>query len=187
MLVAVALVMTRPGDESSSATGVEEFREVTVEGTALPQFVADAEDPAAGMDMPTVDAQTFDGDPVKLGLDGRPKVLMFLAHWCPHCQADVRSVQAWLDSGGDTGNVDLYAISTWADPAKPNYPPSRWLAREGWTTTTAVDDEAGTIASAYGLSGTPMYVFIAGDGTVQMRHSGELPIDQLEQAIAELR
>jgi cytochrome c biogenesis protein CcmG, thiol:disulfide interchange protein DsbE len=166
---------------------VKEFLDVTVEGTALPQFAADAQDAAVGMDMPTVDAQTFAGDGVKLGHDGRPKVIMFLAHWCPHCQADVRSVQAWIDSGADTGTVDLYAVSTWADPAKPNYPPSQWLDREGWTTTTVVDDEAGTVASAFGLSGTPMYVFVESDGTVQTRYSGELPIDQLQQAIAELR
>lgn len=40
--------------------------------------------------MPDVDGETFAGERVIVGSDGRPKVVMFLVHWCPHCQAGVR-------------------------------------------------------------------------------------------------
>lgn len=187
VLFGLAIVMTRPWSEPATSARVEQFRAVTVGGRPLPEFGSGTEDPAVGMQIPTFRAETFAGDPVSVTADGRPKVLMFLAHWCPHCQADVRSIQAWLDGGSPAQGVDLYGVSTWADPAKPNFPPSDWLDAEGWTVTTAVDDEANTLASTYGLTGTPMYVFVDDKNLVRLRYSGELPIDQFEKALAAIR
>lgn len=186
LLFGIAIVMTRSGTESTVAD-IDQFRSVSVEGRPLPGYSPGVDDPAVGMPTPTFKAETFTGSPVNMAADGRPKVVMFLAHWCPHCQADVRSLQAWLDNGGSTGGVDLYAVSTWADSAKPNFPPSDWLERENWTITTAVDDRENTLAASYGLSGTPMYVFIDAENIVRMRYSGKLPIDQFEEALVSLR
>ena len=74
-----------------------------------------------------------------IAADGRPKILLFLAHWCPHCQREVPIVQGWLDAGGLPQNVDLISIATSIDPARPNYPPEAWLTREGWEPTVLVD------------------------------------------------
>ena len=186
LLFGIAVVMTRP-DGGSAGADVTQFRSVSLEGRPLPELTSDANDPAVGMPIPTFRAETFAGDPVNVTPDGRPKVLIFLAHWCPHCQADVRSLQGWLDGGGSAEGVDLYAVSTWADPAKPNFPQSEWLEREDWTTPTAVDDRESSLATGYGLSGTPMYVFIDEENIVKMRYSGELSIERFQVALERIR
>jgi hypothetical protein len=98
----------------------------------------------------------------------------------------VPRVQSWLDGGGGPSTVDLYAVSTFANPERPNHPPDAWLARERWTVPTAVDDGASSIARAFGLNAFPYWVFVRADGTVAARASGELSIEQLGQAIAGL-
>ena len=67
---------------------------------ALPAFQATADDPAVGRAMPEVRGTSFDGSSVAIANDGRAKVLLFVAHWCPHCQREVPVVQAWLDGRG---------------------------------------------------------------------------------------
>ena len=66
-----------------------------VSGTPLPQFEPGApSDPAVGLTIPTVTSPTG-----SIELDGTAKVILFLAHWCPHCQAEVPVVKAWVDAG----------------------------------------------------------------------------------------
>lgn len=188
-LFAIAIAMTASNDRSTSTPGadLEQYRPVAIQGEALAMFPEDGADPAIGARAPSFEGETFDGRSVSVGVDGRPKVVMLLAHWCPHCQADVKSIQSWIDADGAPKGVDLYAVSTWAEPANPNFPPSEWLEREGWTTTTVADDKNSTIATDFGPRGTPMYVFIDDQGIVRWRYSGELPIEGLEKAIADLR
>ncbi|MGZ4105328.1 MAG: TlpA family protein disulfide reductase, partial [Actinomycetota bacterium] len=69
----------------------------------------------------------------------------------------------------------------------PNYPPSTWLKNEGWTPEVLVDDAEGSVAAAYGLSATPMWVFIGADGVVKFRVEGEMTGQQLAQALDRLR
>lgn len=158
-----------------------------VSGTALPLLTDAAVDPALGRAIPAITGSTLDGRPIAVRPDdGRPKVLMFLAHWCPHCQAEVPVVQSWLDAGGPKGAVDLYAIATGNDPQRPNYPASAWLAREGWTVPTVLDSDAFEIGQAFGLSAFPYWVFVNPDGTVSRRITGELAIPDLEAMIAEV-
>jgi RNA polymerase sigma factor (sigma-70 family) len=63
---------------------------------ALPTFTGTATDPAVGRAIPEARGTDFEGSSVAIEHDGRPKVLLFVAHWCPHCQAEVPVVQAWL-------------------------------------------------------------------------------------------
>src|SRR5699024_5507678 len=111
---------------------------------------------------PTVSGSAFDGSSVKIAADGRPKVVIFLAHWCPHCQAEVPVVQAWINAKGMPDGVDLVTVATGIDPKAPNYPPDAWLAREGWTVPVIVDS-TNTVAQAYGLSAYPFGTFIGSD------------------------
>lgn len=152
----------------------------TIEGAALPALLDPSNDSAVGMTIPEVSAPGG-----SIALDGRPKVLLFLAHWCPHCQNEVPLVQDWLDGGGLPDGVDLISVSTSIDPSRPNYPPEDWLAREGWTPPTIVDP-TGAVADAYGLAAFPFWVFVGDDGTVRARMTGELSISDLEATIAGL-
>jgi thiol-disulfide isomerase/thioredoxin len=149
-------------------------------GTASrPAFVATAGDPAVGQVIPPVSGTSFDGGPVVINADGRPKLLLFLAHWCPHCQREVPVVQAWLDAGRLPGTVDLISVATSTDPARPNYPPADWLRREHWQPPVLVDRDD-TVADRFGLSAFPYWVAVRSDGTVAARVTGELTPSQLD-------
>jgi cytochrome c biogenesis protein CcmG/thiol:disulfide interchange protein DsbE len=153
-----------------------------ITGVSLPEFKGATGDPAVGMPAPQVRGSDFDGMPVAIENDGRPKVVLFLAHWCPHCQREVPLVQDWVDSGAVPDGVDLLSVATSIDPAASNYPPDAWFQREGWTVPVIVDP-TNSVASAYGLSAFPYWVFIGPDGAVRARTVGELPIANLETVI----
>lgn len=152
-----------------------------ISGSSLPEFQGASGDAAEGMTIPEVTAAGG-----SITLDGSAKVLMFLAHWCPHCQAEVPVVQDWVNGGGLPQDVQLISVSTAIDPNRPNYPPDAWLEREGWTAPVIVD-QSGAVADAYGLSAFPFWVFVNADGTVAGRMSGELTVPQLEQIIGILQ
>jgi cytochrome c biogenesis protein CcmG/thiol:disulfide interchange protein DsbE len=156
-----------------------------ITGASLPEFTNPTADPAVGMPAPEVRGSGFDGAPVAIEHDGRPKVVLFVAHWCPHCQREVPVVQAWVDSGAVPEGVDLISVATSIDPARPNYPPDAWFQREGWTVPVVVDP-MNSVANAYGLSAFPYWVFIGPDGTVKARAVGELPVTNIDTVIRTL-
>lgn len=149
----------------------------------LPPFEASANDPAVGRPVPEVDGKSFDGTPVSIKADGRPKLIVFLAHWCPHCQREVPVVQSWLDAKGMPAGVELVSVVTAIDPNRPNYPPDAWLAREHWQVPVIVDAD-GQIASSYGLTAFPYWVAVKANGTVAERLTGELTPEQLDALVA---
>ena len=151
----------------------------------LPAFASTTNDAAVGRRIPEVDGRSFDGTPVRITADGRPKLIVFLAHWCPHCQREVPVVQAWLDAKGMPAGVDLVSVATAIDPNRPNYPPDAWLAREHWEVPVIVDAD-NQIAARYGLTAFPYWVAVAADGTVAQRLTGELTPDQLDALVASI-
>ena len=89
-LVALAMLAAGCGDDDGATTSggsdtsviaIEQFRPVTVTGEYLPLFPNAGADPAVGMIMPELEGASFDGTSVTITNDGRPKVLLFLAHW----------------------------------------------------------------------------------------------------------
>ncbi|HET7483663.1 MAG TPA: TlpA disulfide reductase family protein [Actinomycetota bacterium] len=183
----LAIFMTRSSKDATEGTSVRQTGTVSVAGRALPPLPERGADTAVGRIAPTVSGADFKGDPVAIENDGRAKVVMFLAHWCPHCQAEVPVVQSWLAQNGAPAGVDLYSVSTGVDPSLPNYPPSQWLAREGWSVPVIADNAGDGTADAFGVNGFPFFVFVNSDGTVAARASGEIPIDQLTSSIRALR
>ena len=165
---------TDGGNADPATTGT-----VTVSGNPLPQFTDTAGDPAVGMTLPTLEGHDQSGAPMTIGADGRPTMIMFVAHWCPHCQREVPVVQQWVDDGRLPEGVDLVSVSTAIDPNRPNYPPDAWLADEGWTAPVLVDAD-NSAAQAVGLSAYPFFVAIDANGTVAQRTTGELTTDQLD-------
>jgi thiol-disulfide isomerase/thioredoxin len=154
-----------------------------VAGVPLPPFVDGVDDPAVGQPMLEFDGADFDGNPVGIRADGRPKILFFIAHWCPHCQREVPIVQDWIDASGMPDGVDLISIATAIDPNLPNYPPDAWLSREGWEVPVIVDGDR-RIATDYGLTAFPYWVTIDADGKVAARLTGELTPAQLDALVA---
>lgn len=164
-----------------SGAGSTEFGEVEVTGTALPLY-GDGTDLALGMAAPSLSGNDFAGNPVAIDMaDGRPKILLFLAHWCNHCQAEVPIVVDWLASGSKPDGVDMYAIPTSTNSSRDNYPPSEWLEREGLALPTLVDDREYAAGNAFGLTAFPYWVLVAPDGTVVGRLTGRLPAESITQ------
>lgn len=197
LALGVALVAGSGGDDdtatdtTSDATGsgggdapaVPDDTPATVEGTPLPPLPSGGSDPATGTAMPTLSGTTLDGEAITIPEPGRPTMILFLAHWCPHCQAEVPVVQQWVDDGGLPDGVDLATVSTAVDSRRPNYPPAEWLDDEGWTAPVLVDG-TNAAAEAAGLTGFPFFVAVDGEGNVVGRTSGELTAEGLT-AIAE--
>lgn len=168
------------------AQGRNETAPVTVTGDALPQK-SGSPDAAVGMTAPTLSGVNFAGQPITIGDDAKPKVIMFLAHWCPHCQAEVPRIQNWLDENGMPADVSLYAVPTATTDTRPNYPPSDWLVSKNWTVPVLVDSADYEAASAYGLTAYPYFVVVGADGKVVERTSGELSMTDFARLIESAR
>ena len=133
---------------------------------------------------PPLSGQDYAGNDVEVvpGSDG-PLMLVFLAHWCPHCNAEIPVLQQWEASGAIPEDLDIVGISTAVDPDAPNYPPGAWLEAMEWQWPVIADDD-GTLADLYGVDGYPYMVFIDDDGAITATVSGEQPIPEL-QALAD--
>jgi len=180
ILVAAVMVFSGGGASSDADRIAAVAGSPQVEGDWLDQYVLGAEDSAIGELAPAVNGVDFDGSPVAIEADGTPKAVLFLAHWCPHCQNEVPRVQRWLEDTGGVPGVDMVSVVTEYDPPRGNWPPEAWLEDEGWSVPVIRDDASSTTWAAFGAGGFPFWVFIDGDGTVVGRISGETTIAELE-------
>jgi thiol-disulfide isomerase/thioredoxin len=160
------------------------FGQPTAEGNPLPLYAAGTEDVGVGLTAPTVTGADWNGTPVSIEPDGNSKIILFLAHWCPHCQAEVPRVQAWIDEGNLPDDVELISVATSTDRLQTNWPPQTWLEEEGWTSPVIMDDQVGTVAANYGMAGTPFYVVLDGDNNNLGRLSGEIGVEGIEALVA---
>jgi cytochrome c biogenesis protein CcmG, thiol:disulfide interchange protein DsbE len=201
----VAILVSRGGDDTVStdattttaaaagATSVasagpvaSEVQPVTVDGTAMsPMPDSPADDTDIGQPVPALSGAGFDGKPVAItpGADGKMMVV-FLAHWCPHCQREVPRLVQWIADGKSPSDVRIVAIATQTSKDSPNYPPSKWLAKEQWPADVMADSTTFDAAAAYGAPGWPYIVLINADGTLAARTSGEISMDDLSKLIA---
>jgi thiol-disulfide isomerase/thioredoxin len=164
-------------------TKAGETQDVTVSGTALVKF-GDGADPAIGQKAPTLNGFSFDGSPVSLQPGGSPMLVLFVAHWCPHCQREVPLIVKYLADGKLPAGMKVMAVATGTSSDAPNYPPSAWLQKVGFTPPVLADSKDQLAAAAYGLPGYPYFVVLKADGTVAYRGSGEKTVDELDKLLA---
>lgn len=181
IVAALALAVVFAFSGANEAADGFAFGDVTVTGASLPEFEAGANDPALGTAGPVVSGADEDGTPVTVGGPGEPRIVLFLAHWCSHCQREVPRVTEYLAE--NDVDVEFLSVATGSNATAPNYPPSVWLEREGWLVPTLYDDAMNTAGNAYGLSGFPFWVILDGDGVVQSRFSGEATTEQLQAVV----
>ena len=187
----VAVVVSAGGGGSSSGSGggtkpgqVEIASSVAVSGAPLPTLTDPTKDPAVGKTAPTLTGVTFNGSPVTIGNTGQAHVVIMVAHWCPHCQAEVPRIVTLAKAGQVP--VPIVTVATGTNSSAPNYPPSAWLAREGWPYPVLVDTKTETAATAYGLPGYPFLVFVDAQGKVAGRLSGEIAASDLTKLFTAL-
>lgn len=163
--------------------------------------------PASGFDLASLDAPVIDGAPLAPGatsgtapsvrapallsegeqvlpMEGEGTMVVFLAHWCQYCNAEVPVVTQWLSDGGLPMGTEVVTVATAIDPTKPNFPPDTWLRERGWLSPTLVDTD-NSIAEAYGVTGFPYWVFVDADGEV-VGASGPMGAEDLTRVAEEL-
>ncbi len=140
---------------------------------ALAPLAEDGQDSEIGKLVPTFTAKDFQDSDVTVAPGKKPYVLAFVAHWCPHCIAEVPLIVGLHDEGKLPKDVDVIAVATGTDSTRGNYPPSKWLSKEEWPWQIVADNQANDVLSAFGGSGFPYLVYIKADGTIQARTSGE--------------
>jgi thiol-disulfide isomerase/thioredoxin len=187
VLIAVA-VLSGGSDQPAGGGDVAESRPVTVTGDPLPPLPTSGTDSAIGMPAPTITGQSFDGTPVTIDptSSGSPTAIWFVAHWCPHCQAEVPRIVTLNQQGRLPANVDVYAVSTGVNDAAPNYPPSAWFSSVGWPYPALADSAEQAAGAAYGLGSFPYLVVTDSAGNVVYRHSGELGEDGIASVLQQV-
>jgi thiol-disulfide isomerase/thioredoxin len=197
LIVAVIAIVAGGGDDDASvdtgptttvAGGVApaEYQDVTVTGDPLSRLPDGGDDPDIGATPPTLRGFGLNGGPISIdpGASGKPMMVVFLAHWCPHCNREVPRLVEWHDSGAVPADLQIIGVSTAATNERPNWPPSQWIQDVKWPWPVMADSEDQAAAAAYGLPGYPYFVLIGADGTVKHRQSGEVPIEDLVQILA---
>ena len=166
---------------AESSGDVEQSRPVEVAGDSVPTLDDTiTPDPAIGMAFPTIDGQSFDGTRVSIGGAGDgPTLVVYLAHWCPHCNNEIPELIELDNSDGVPADMRVVGVSTGVENSAPNYPPSKWLDDKGWPWETMADDADSSAFAFSGGSGFPYLVILDADGNVLARDSGEKPADDL--------
>ncbi len=182
--VAVVVLASSGGGNSAVA---DQVQPVTVTGEHLPALPEGGDDPAVGQTAPTLEGHNFTGEPVTIGGESdQPSIVVFVAHWCPHCQSEVPRLVEWRADGTIPDDITLAAVATSTQEVQPNYPPQAWLEREQWPGTVLADSEGSDAAEAYGVTAFPFFVALNADGTVAARGSGELDQQGIDDLVASL-
>lgn len=184
-VLALIVLSFTSGDDGFGGEGVLEVNAVTITGDSLPAIAGGgAADPAVGTKAPVVTATSLaNGSEVTLG-EGRARVIGFFAHWCPHCQAELPELTAWLAANDLPPNTEFIAVSTAVDEGRGNYPPSAWFTAEEFTSPVLVDDAEGSLLGAFGFSGFPAFVAIDSSGTVVARAGGNIGVAGFEDLLS---
>jgi thiol-disulfide isomerase/thioredoxin len=198
--IGIAIFATR-GDDSAAGTdsggstvttggsSLPDSQPVTITGDPLVKFTATQGDPAIGVTAPLLTGLNFNGEAITIDPAANgPYMLVFLAHWCPHCNAEVPRLLDWKHSGAVPPELNVVGVATAVSPSSANYPPSSWFSNMGWEWPVMVDETkgdgaAGAAAEAYGASGWPYFVIVGADGKVKTRVSGEVQASELQTLV----
>ena len=179
-LIVLALVLFS-GDDNHRPDGM------AFNGTSLPTFTAGVDDPATGMKAPIFTTEYLDGEYAFIGGGGGPndtaKLVVFVAHWCRVCQAELPEVANWVADNELPEGVEIVMVSTFEDPDRENHPPSAWFEAQEWQAPVALDSRDGEIAESFGMSGVPSWAVITDLNFVLERGTSPLTPTELDRLI----
>jgi thiol-disulfide isomerase/thioredoxin len=171
---------------NGDAVAAAEYQLVQAQGEMLLALEDPDNDPARGKSAPVLNGFSFDGAPLTVAPTGKPMLVVFLAHWCSHCNAEVPRLIEWKNSGTMPADMEVFGVSTGARDDAPNWPPSQWVVDKGWPWPVMADSEDQNAALAFGVSGYPGMILLDGNGKVLARRSGEASIEELKAWTQEL-
>ena len=190
---AIAIGASSGSDNNSSATTIPsgngsvaaaEFQPVAVTGTSLTALGDGQMDASKGAPGPTLKGYSLTGLPVEVNpAQGGPTMLVFLAHWCPHCNREVPRLIDWKEQGLVPDNLRVVGITTASRNDQANWPPSEWIETMKWPFEVMADSETQQAAAAYGVDGFPFMVILDAQGNVAKRMSGEVEVADLVSII----
>jgi thiol-disulfide isomerase/thioredoxin len=197
----VAILATRGGDDSaasqpaasdpvggSTATTAPPsgtpivYGEVTVTGDPVPP-TPEGGQPPIGSAVPTISGTDYFGNPMTIEPGSGPLMIVVLAHWCPHCNAEIPRIIEWADEGGVPEGLDIVAISTAVTETRPNFPPAEWLQGKQWRWPALADSDTFAAAEAVGTTSFPTVVIVGADGTVAGSWSGESSVEEIDARV----
>jgi thiol-disulfide isomerase/thioredoxin len=183
--VIVGIIVGVTGENSNTGKVTQN---ATISGDnllAMPQSetLIPTSDPAIGATIPTVNGRSFDDSAVVIK-PGSPQLLVFAAHWCPHCQKEIPEIVSWRASDVIPAGVKVTAVSTAVDKARGNYPPASWLKEVNFKEPVMADTTANRVANAFGVRGYPTIIAVTADGKVALRGSGELGQADIARLVA---
>ena len=201
-VVLVVVLVTGGGDDdpaagdttvaTNPASNFPDSQPVEVDGDALFTYNPDAPlDEAVGVTAPILVGKNFQGDTITVDAAANgATMLVFLAHWCPHCNAEIPRLLDWKTLGDVPDELNVIGVATANSPNSVNYPPADWFSNKGWSWPVLVDESqgdgvAGVAASAMGASAWPYIVIIGADGKVKVRVSGEKSIDEINRLVTD--
>lgn len=183
-----AVTTAGAGEVGVTEAAVEQTAPISLGGDPLPNHpeeggisVDAAGDPGIGLVAPTLTATSFDGSTVEIGPGGQPTILLFVAHWCPHCQDEVPMVEGLVSDGRFPDDVRVVAVSTGINPEASNYPPSAWFETEGWSSLAVRDDADSSLMRGFGGIAFPYAVFLDANNVVVARSIGSVGAEQMVQ------
>ena len=187
---------TNPDEVAEVTEFPDEFegqvRPVAVVGNPLPFLLDSHSDEAVGGPIPSIIGEDFEGNQVAVrSTDGAATLVVFLAHWCPHCNNEIPEINRIRDADAWPDGLRIVGVSTAVSPQRPNFPPERWLDEKDWSyeiIADAFDSSRSSFiaAEAFGVTGFPFMVLIDESGIVRGRWSGELGALALAELVTSL-
>ena len=190
--IAGAVVLGTSGGSSDTTTdtvvtvpgGVQpaEYQKVSSTGGLLAPLPETGADTETGKSVAVLKGYDLQGRPVTIDPAGEGKATMvvFLAHWCPHCNREIPVLNKWRESGEVPTGLRVVGITTGSKADQANWPPSKWMTAMKWPFEVMADSEAQEAAAAYGVAGYPFIAFVGANGKITARTSGEIPVEQLQ-------
>ena len=177
---------TIPGSSTTASTIVDGagYSTVTVVGDYLPVYGSAETDTAVGMAMPEISGQDAAGNDVAITNDGKAKLIVAIAHWCPVCADEIPVVRDWYAATTLPANVEMYSLAIFTDPTRANFPPGGFLTGQAWNLPLILDDPVSTAASALGAHAVPFWILVWEDGTVLARGAGAPTTADLDRIVA---
>ena len=165
-----------------------QFGVVQIEGEIPPLLdgkqITDEFDVAAGLPAPS--ATFTNPDKTMTSIDsttGTPKMVFFVAHWCPFCQQELEDLMKVLQTE-DFSAIETHIVITNTDSTKPNFPADEWIKNLGIAELDNVfihyDDVSNLASIKYGSDRKiPYTLIIDKDGLVLFRAIGSAGIEGL--------
>lgn len=156
---------------------------------SLPAFTDTNNDPAVLGQMAIADIAGreyySESEASYISGDGKARVWLIWAHWCPYCQAELPELEAWWpENRSRFPNVELVTVTSAIDDSRSN-PLVPYLDTEQFSFPVIVD-ETGAVSQRFGTSAFPFWVLTDADGTVVLRVAGALGVENVDQIFSQL-